>query len=154
MTTPTVFATEAGSGYPAKFTPQNNILHVSSYTVPAATADGTVIGMIPFQKNCSVAVGWVQSADLDTSTNVTLDVGYVYVTGSAGTDNVDAFLDGSTIPQAGGIASFPINGSVATATELSTTPTADAGWFVVKIVGGATTTAGVVTLAMVFTYGE
>lgn len=152
MTTPSTLAAEALN--PAKFTPQNNLTDFASYTVPAATASGTIIGMIPFQKGCRVVSGWVQSADLDSSTNVLLNVGYVYVTGSAGTDNDDAFLASSTLPQAGGIATFPVASGASTATEISTTGAADNGYFVIKIGGGATTTGGIVSLAMTFTYGE
>ena len=146
MTTPSTLATEAGMSYPAKFTPQNNITDISSYTVPASTASGTVIGMIKFQPGCRVISGWVQSADLDTSTNVTLNVGYQYVTGSSGTDNDDAFVAASTIPQTGGIATFPVAGGASTATELATTAAVDNGYIVIKTGGGNTTTAGIVTV--------
>lgn len=153
MTTPTTLATEAGSGYPAKFTPQNNIFQSVSYTVPATTASGTVIGMMKFQKGARIVSGFMQSADLDTGTNVTINCGYQYVTGSSGTDNDDAFVAASTLPQAGGIISFPAASGATTSTELTTAGAADDGYIVIKTGGGSTTTAGTVTVGITFSYG-
>lgn len=150
MTTPTIIASTA----PAKFVPQNDITDIVTYTVPTATAADAVIGMIPFKKGCRLVSGWIQVADLDLGTTVTLDVGYVYVTGSTGTDNSDAFIDNSTLPQAGGIATFPVASGLSTSTELSTSGAADDGYFVIVIKSDPTEQAGAVTLCMTMNYGQ
>lgn len=110
----------------------------NTVTIPATTATDTVIGLVPFQKGFRLNVGAtaLAVADLDTSTNVTLNVGYVYKTGSSSTDNVDAFASLVTTAQAGGYITFdePTTGLPWVAE--------DDGWIVCQIEGGATTTSG------------
>lgn len=110
----------------------------STVTIPASTATTTVIGLVPFQKGFRLNVGAtaLAVADLDTSTNVTLDIGYVYKTGSSETDDPNAFASAITTAQTGGYITFdePTTGLPFVA--------ADDGWIAVTIGGGATTTSG------------
>lgn len=110
----------------------------STVTIPATTATTTVIGLVPFNKGFRLAVGATQLAiaDLDTSTNVTIDVGYVYKTGSTGTDDPDAFASALTTAQSGGFITFD------EPTTALPWVAADDGWIAITIGGGATTTSG------------
>lgn len=81
MTTPTLFSDVAGTAnnkFTAKSEPQGVITQKFVLTVPASTASGTNAGLIRIEKNFSLIGLAIVSADLDTSTNVTLDVGYLY----------------------------------------------------------------------------
>lgn len=110
----------------------------ATVTIPATTATTTVVGIVPFQKGFRLNTGATQLAvaDLDTSTNVTCDIGYVYKTGSSETDDENAFASALTTPQAGGFITFdePTTGLPWVA--------ADDGWITLTVTGGATTKSG------------
>ena len=110
----------------------------STVTIPATTVTTTVIGLVPFNKGFRLSSGATRLAvgDLDTSTNVTIDVGYVYKTGSAETDDQNAFASALTIAQTGGYIVFD-----EPTTDLPFVA-ADDGWIALTIGGGNTTTAG------------
>lgn len=116
-----------------------------SIVVPALTATDTIMGFFPFQKGASVLYGSaVTSGDLDSSTNVTIDVGYVYDDSATYTDDLDAFVSASTIPQAGGVSYFD---ELAGATFVAQ----GQGWVVAQV-NAATTTTGTVTFNGSITY--
>lgn len=110
MTTPTLFATgvTADSVYTAPGRTDGVITPVvRQATVPAGTANGAVIGLIPFRKGMRIMPStraWV--TDNDTATTATIDFGYVYVTGSAATDDPDAFVAASGTVRTGGQINF------------------------------------------------
>lgn len=120
----------------------------TTVTVPASTVITTIVGLVPFQKGYRLGIAATQLnvADLDTSTNVTFDVGYVYKTGSAQTDGPNVFGSALTTAQAGG--------------NVSLSPTAagigwvaqDDGWIAVTMSGGSTTTSGAFTAQIVGCY--
>lgn len=114
-------------------------LVTGSVTVPASTASGTIIGLFPFNKGAKVSYGSrVYVADLDTGTDVTLDVGYQYYNSDTGTSQNAGFVSASTAPQAGGMIEM-------TAVTSMTFTAAGDGWVIAKIGGGATTTEGAIT---------
>ena len=110
----------------------------STVTIPASTATTTIVGLVPFQKGFRLNSGATQLAiaDLDTSTNVTIDIGYVYKTGSTGTDDPNAFGSTLTTAQAGGYITFD-----EPTTDLPFVA-ADDGWIALTVGGGTTTTSG------------
>lgn len=145
MTTPTIVPTgylKTDADYLHAKVERDGCLRAqyATVTIPATTATDTVIGLVPFRKGFRMGVGGTQLAvaDLDTSTNVTMNVGYVYKTGSTGTDDVDAFASLVTTPQAGGFITFD------EPTTALPWVAADDGWITVQIEGGATTTSGAV----------
>ena len=150
MTTPTIFSDVAGTATNntiAKFTPYGVLPQKAIATIPASTAAGTNIGMIRFQRGFSLLSFEIASADLDTLTNVVLDVGYLY-DGTTGEDP-DAFLNNSTIAQGGTSTVWPIAGGLLTGVSFTAT---GPGYLNVQTGGGATTTAGDITLIAQFTY--
>lgn len=148
MTTPTLFS-EGGALRTAKFTPQGVLADKGTVTIPAATAADTIAGVIRFQTGCNILSLGVVSTDLDTATNVTLDVGFVYDSTVEGADNPDAFFDGIDIVQDAGSVVWPTADGLLTGTGYVTT---GSGWIVVQTKGASTTTAGTVTLQSTFSY--
>lgn len=121
----------------------------STVTVPDNTTAGTLFGMMPFRQGARVPYySKVTTTDLDTATNVTLSVGYVYLDNDTTTNinDVDAFVAASTTGQTGGVISFS---AIAGA---SFTATAD-GWLVVEVTGGPVSTEGTLTFDGGVTYG-
>lgn len=120
-------------------------------TFSTAIADsasvGTVIGLVPFRKGARLVVGasLFHVTDLDTSTNVTLDVGYVYDDNTTYTNDTDAFASAVTTPQAGGLISFDEHAGLTFEAEAD-------GWITASIAGGAVTTAGTIKGQAVMSY--
>lgn len=120
-----------------------------SVSIPATTAQDTIIGLFPFNAGMSFAgLGGfnVHCADLDTATNVTLDVGVAYQNSSEGTDDLDLITSASTAPQSGG---FVAPDEIDWMTFVST----GNGWVTVQV-NAATTTTGSVTFDIPFTYDQ
>ena len=117
-----------------------------SVSIPASTASGTIIGLFPFNKGMKLGYGSrVYVADLDTSTNVTLDIGFQYYDSTTGTSQNAGFVAASTAPQTAGMVEM-------TAVTSMTTTMAGDGWVVAKIGGGSTTTTGAITFNCSFAY--
>lgn len=148
MTTPTIFSDVAINPLGSKFVPQGNISQKAIVSVPATTATGVDIGMIPFQKGFRLLGLQVKSDDLDTSTNVTLDVGFL-LDGTTGEDD-NAFFSASTIAQGGTAVVWPSD-SAALLVGISFEATGD-GFISITTGGGATTTLGDITVIATFTY--
>jgi len=150
MTTPTL--------YPAGFSGTSNdylrckgdtgggvTLVQTSVSVPASTSANTIIGLHPFRKGARLGYGSVLAVtDLDTGTNVTLNVGYVYDDNATYTNDDDAFVSGSTKPQTGGLIAMTETAGVSFVAEAD-------GWFVAKNTA-ATTTTGTITANLNIAY--
>lgn len=120
-----------------------------SVSIPASTATDTVIGLFPFTSGMSLAGlgGYnVYSADLDSSTNVTLDWGVAYQNSTEGTDNYTLITAASTAPQSAGYVA-------PTTTTWQDYVTTGNGWVVVQV-NAATTTTGSITFNIPFAYDQ
>lgn len=150
MTTPTIFSDVAGTAANqnvAKFVPQGIISQKAVIAIPASTAAATKAGAIRFQKGFNLIGFSIKSDDLDTGTDVTLDVGYLY-DGTTGEDP-DAFLDGVDIAQDAGSLVWPVADGLLTGVGFEAV---DDGYLSVEIKTGPTTTAGDITVTAYFTY--
>lgn len=116
-------------------------------SVPSSTASGTIVGLVPFRKGASLARLFVVPDDLDTSTNVTLDLGYVYDSASF-TDAPAAFLSASTAAQTG------VACSTAYLKAANTWVADGDGWIVARTGGGSTTTTGSLNYSVGLAYDQ
>lgn len=123
-------------------------LVVGSVSVPALTVPDAIIGLIPFQKGACFHItnGSIHSADLDTSTNVTMDIGIVYDDNVTYTDDLDAFVSASTAPQAGGFLTVDEKEGLTLITSAN-------GWLVAQV-NAATTTTGSISFNVGVQYGN
>lgn len=152
MTTPTI--------YPAQFNPsigdvfakapalRNGAVQAVEVTVsvPSSTATSTVIGLMPFNKGARIHYdSRLLTADLDSSTNVTLDVGYVYDDNTTYTNDPNAFVAASTTAQTGGIITFSATAGFQFIAEAD-------GWVAVTTGGGSTTTTGNIQAELMVSY--
>lgn len=120
-----------------------------SVSIPAATATDTIIGLFPFVAGMSFSGlgGYnLYTADLDTSTNVTLDWGIAYQDSGQGTDNLDAITSASTAAQTGG---FVVPDEI----DFLTLVTTGNGWVTVQV-NAATVTTGSLTFNIPFVYDQ
>ncbi len=120
-----------------------------SVSIPASTATDTIIGLFPFNAGMSFAgLSSVDlyTADLDSSTNVTLDWGIAYQNSTEGTDDLDNITSASTAPQAGG---FVAPDEI----DWMTLVTTGNGWVTVQV-NAATTTTGSITFNIPFVYDQ
>lgn len=120
-----------------------------SVSIPASTATDTIIGLFPFNAGMSFAglSGYnLYSADLDSSTNVTLDFGVAYQDTVQGTDDLDLITSASTAAQTGG---FVAPDEIDWMTFVST----GNGWVTVQV-NAATTTTGSLTFNIPFVYDQ
>lgn len=116
-----------------------------SVSVPASTATDAIIGLAPFRKGARLSYGSrVYTADLDSSTNVTLDIGYVYDDNATYTDDPDAFVAASTAPQSGGMVEMTALAGMTFVAEAD-------GWFIAQV-NAATTTTGNLTYNLGISY--
>lgn len=159
MTLPTIYPTKyttAKSFHLAPngvgFRPQ---LVQESVTVPATTDNTVVIGLYPFKKGMRVAFpAYVKVGDLDSSTNVTLNVGWHYLNDSNGdgdgndigtlVSDPNGFLSASNVPQDGGVAALNDPAGFNFIAEGD-------GW-VTAMVGAATTTEGAIAINALTSY--
>lgn len=114
--------------------------------VPASTPQDAIIGLIRFEAGFSLQHLALACADLDSSTNVTLDVGYVYDDGVG--DSLAAFVAASTIPQAGGSVVWPVAAGLLVGTGFVATK----GGYITAQVNAATTTEGNIVANALFSY--
>lgn len=124
-------------------------LQTGTVAVPATTPSTTLIGLMPFNAGAKFSYGsTVYSQDLDSSTNVTVNIGYTYYDSTLGTSNGSGFVNGSTIPQTGGM--IPFNASSGSSVGLIVTAAAD-GWVTAQFTS-ATTTSGNLEYNIAFAY--
>ena len=150
MTTPTIFSDVAGTAeknFTAKSEPQGVLVQRAVVTIPESTASATNIGMIRFERGFSLTGLAIASEDLDTATNVTLDVGYLY-DGTTGEDD-DAFFTALDIAQDAGSRVWPADDGQLTGVSFVAT---GGGYLSITTGGGATTTEGDITVIAQFTY--
>ena len=148
MTVPTIFAEESESILIAPVLRNGGAQHVRrTATIPAVTVVTTIIGMIPFQKGARVNYGGTQVlvADLDTATNVVLDVGFIYTDDTTFTNDPNAFIAGSAVAQAGGIDLFDATAGFTFVAEAE-------GFITITTSGGSTTTEGDITIDAIISY--
>lgn len=101
---PTKYAADAAPWLRAKKAADGSVsLASGTVVVPAATAEGAFIGLVPFQKGARFVLNdkSVHVTDIDNGTDSLLNLGVIYESGQ-GTDDVDAFVSGSTSGRAGG----------------------------------------------------
>jgi len=99
MTTPDIFA-DGYSNSPDAFVNSPggqgdpSVPVRATVTTEAVIVSGSVIGMIPFNKGASLEMGTgaLLAPDLDTSTNVTFTLGFVYDDDTTFTNDPDAFI--------------------------------------------------------------
>lgn len=123
-----------------------------SVSIPASTATDTIIGLFPFNAGMSFAGlgGYnLYSADLDSSTNVTLDWGVAYQDTTQGTDNLVLIQTASTAPQAAGYVVPGVPGTNDWALFVAT----GNGWVTAQV-NAATTTTGSLTFNIPFCYDQ
>lgn len=148
MATPDLFSDVADNAFVAKSEPQGVLAQKAIVTIPAAQAADSIAGMIRFQEGFNLVSLAIVSEDLDSATNVTLDVGYVYDSASL-TDDEDAFFDGIDIVQDAGSVVWPIADGLLTGTGFVSEGD---GYISVSTKGAVTTDEGDITLQATFTY--
>lgn len=109
-------------------------IYRGSVSIPGTTADGTIVGMVPFRKGAVLGHVRLYTDRVDSATNVTFDVGYVYDDAVNNTSKTNAFVAASTVPQSGGVISL-------TTKDSATWSATGDGWLTVKV-NNATTTTG------------
>ena len=129
--------------------------------VPAGTAAGTRFRAFRFDKGFSLPSFQTCFTQLDTGSNLKISVGYVYDAGQtddagvALVDDEDHFLSQNTsLGRTAGKTSFayPSNGS---SQNVGDTFTAEgAGYIVVEITAGPTTTAGTIKIDLQYSYNQ
>lgn len=151
QTTPTLFSDAAyNTVLSNKNEPQNNLAQIATFAVPALTAQNSVIGMIPFEAGFSLLSYALKVPDLDSSTNVTYDVGYCYPAqyGSSTTEDLAAFATGASAQAATSVI-WPVTAGLLTGVSFTAT---QPGYITIRITGGATTTLGTFSMIANFTY--
>ena len=120
----------------------------ATVTTAAIIVSGTVIGMIPFNKGASIEMGSgaVLAPDLDTSTNVTFELGFIYDDDGTFTNDPNAFILSSTAFQtAANFVAFDGTGGFTFDAEAD-------GWIAITTGGASTTTSAETTLECRITY--
>lgn len=104
-------------------------------TVTTAATTATNIGLRPFRQGAVFSYGasTIYIPDWDTSTNVTVNVGYVYVDNVTYTNDVDAFASALTTGQTAGFVTFDENAGMSWRAQGD-------GWIVLNIQAGTVTT--------------
>lgn len=151
MVAPTIFADAATNPFQAKGEPQQITAELATAVIPSTTASATIIGMFRFNKGFSLTAFALKTDDLDSGTNVTIDVGYVYDTTADGTDAPAAFISANAIAQTGTSLIWPIAGGLLTGVSFVATGN---GYITLRTGGGATTTTGNASMIGQWTYNQ
>ena len=108
MTNPTIvpvgFENDASDFRKVKSDKSGAVRQVAgSVTIPTATAAGAFIGLVPFNKGARFIINdkSVHLTDIDAGTDSLVNLGIIYADGQ-GTDDVDAFVSGSTVGRTAG----------------------------------------------------
>lgn len=150
MTTPSIvptgYAGDSSDYLKAKVDRSGAVRVISgSVAIPASTATDTIIGLAPFEAGMKLGYGSrVYVTDLDSSTNVTLDLGYVFSDNSTYTNVLDAFVAASTAPQAGGMIEMTNSAGM-------TFSAGGNGWITAQV-NAATTTTGTIVFNLAVAY--
>lgn len=149
MTTPSIFADTAGQ---AKVDRSGAVRSVKAVaTIPAATAANTIVGLVRFQKGFSLQHLAAVATSMDAGTDLLLDFGYVYDDNVTYTDDPNAFVDGSTIAQAGGSVVWPVAAGLSVGSGF--VAEAD-GYITVQLTDNTAETGGTVTVNALFSYDK
>lgn len=119
-----------------------------STSVTAAAASGVIIGLVPFQKGARFVFGasQIHVTDMDTDSDLTLDVGFVYDDNTTYTNDEDAFASQLTTGQAGGLCTLDEHAGLSFQAEAN-------GWISMTIgVGGTSYTTIIVKGQIVLAY--
>lgn len=154
MTTPTVVPT----GFQNDYTDFLNVKcdrsgavrqACGSVVVPTATAAGAFIGLVPFNEGARFIINdkSVHVTDIDAGTDSLLNLGIIYENADAGTDDVDAFVSGSTAGQAGGFLTID-------ETTGMTLVTTGNGWLAVENDVNVTEAEGTITFNVGVVYDQ
>lgn len=150
MTTPSTLVTPLAAG---KYNADRAIQDKRTYTVAAALAADTIIGVIPFKKGMhlapnGLAIAW---ADLDDAGSATLDVGFAYTDNTTYADDPNAFFDGLDATAAGTEDEMLTAGVSFVCLE---TGAPEDGFITIALRDAAASKAGNVTVAAAFDYGN
>lgn len=143
MAVPTLFGSQGAQTFTAKRDPEggNITSPITTYTVSSGTTGGTV-GLMRFQEGFNLIGIRLKSADLDTGTSATLNVGYAYDdTSAAGADDNNAFFNALDIMQDAGSRNWPIDDGLSNGGFVA----AGDGYITITFGGGATTVEGDIT---------
>jgi len=117
-----------------------------SIAVADGATAGTTYGLIPFQKGASVGYGSkFYTPDLDTDSNVTWNLGYLYSDTSL-TSDADAFISAGS-GQSAAVLTFDENEGMSFVAEGS-------GWITAELAAGPVTTAGTVEISAELAYDD
>lgn len=110
----------------------------SSIAVADSASAGTTYGLIPFQKGATIDYGSkFYTPDLDTASNVTWDLGFLYEDSTL-TSDADAFISAGS-GQSAAVLAFDENEGMSFVAEGN-------GWVTAELAAGPVTTAGTVEL--------
>lgn len=120
-----------------------------SVVVPSATAEGAFIGLVPFNKGARFIINdkSVHVTDIDSGTDSLLNLGVIYASTDDGTDDVDAFVSGSTAGQAGGFLTIDETSGL-------TLQTTGNGWLAVENDVNVTEAEGTITFSVGVVYDD
>lgn len=149
MTTPTLFSDVAANPLLAKGEPQGVITQKFSLTLPTTATAGTNCGLIRFQKGFSLVGLSLKASDMDTSTTLVLDVGYLYDDSVTYTEDDNAFFNDIDIGQDAGSVVWPIADGLLTGVSFTAE---DAGYLSLTTRGETIEVAGTVEGIALFTY--
>jgi hypothetical protein len=121
----------------------------TSIAVADSASAGTTYGLVPFQKGFRISYGSkFYTPDLDTTTNVTWNIGYMYEdtssSGAAAASDPDAFAS-AVSGQAAAVLTFDENEGMSFVASGN-------GWVTAALAAGPVTTAGTVEATLDFTY--
>lgn len=148
MSLPTLFSDVAAQPFVAKGEPQALVPLRAIASIPAVTVVATDIGMIRFQKGFAPTHLVVFSDDLDTSTNVTIDVGYLYDDDTTFTEDPNAIFSALDIAQDAGSRVWPVDDGLLPGSFIAEGD----GYLSITTGGGSTTTLGNISLVCMFGY--
>lgn len=116
----------------------------ASIAVADSASAGTTYGLVPFQKGFRISYGSkFYTPDLDTTTNVTWNLGYLYEDSTL-TSDADAFISAGS-GQAAAVLSFDENEGMSFEAEGN-------GWVTAALAAGPVTTAGTIEAVLDFRY--
>lgn len=115
--------------------------------IPTTAVATEYIGLVPFQKGARFVQGASQLhvTDIDSSTDVTLDFGYIYDDDTTYTNDPNAFGTLITTGQTGGLVTFDEHAGLSFQAEAN-------GWIVAYIAAGSDVDVGTIKGQIVLAY--
>lgn len=146
MTAPTILSDVASATFQDKMEPQGVIAQQFVVSVPAATANNTVIGLIRFQPNFTLKDFAINNAALGAG--ATASIGYVY-DGTTG-ENQSYYGTGQTLAAAGSVV-YPVAGGSNVGIPFTAT---DFGYLCLVTTGTVPASTGTLQGLVSFTYNK